>query len=69
MLNIKWGWIALVAAVLVGFSRIYLFVHFPTDVLVGAILGAVMAVITVLIMRKTCLKRKLQRPLRKADRA
>lgn len=68
MLNIKWGWIALVA-VLVGFSRIYLFVHFPTYVLVGAFPGAVMAAINVLIMRKTCLKRKLQRPLRKADRA
>lgn len=51
MLNIKWGWIAL-AAVLVGFSRIYLFVHFPTDVLVGAFPGAVMAAINVLIMRK-----------------
>jgi undecaprenyl-diphosphatase len=31
---------ALVLAFLIGFSRIYLFVHFPTDVLVGALLGS-----------------------------
>ncbi len=28
---------ALVLAVLIGFSRMYLYVHFPTDVLAGAI--------------------------------
>lgn len=36
----RWGAAALVAAVLMGFSRMYLFVHFPTDVLLGAVLGA-----------------------------
>ena len=30
---------ALVAAILVALSRLYLYVHYPTDVLVGAILG------------------------------
>lgn len=35
----KWGIAALVLAVLVAFSRLYLFVHYPTDVLGGAILG------------------------------
>ncbi len=34
-----WGIIALVAAFLVAFSRLYLYVHYPTDVLVGMILG------------------------------
>ena len=34
------GWPMLVIAVLVGFSRLYLYVHFPTDVLAGAALGA-----------------------------
>jgi undecaprenyl-diphosphatase len=30
---------ALVLSVLIGFSRIYLYVHFPSDVFVGAMLG------------------------------
>lgn len=34
------GWIpALVMAVLIAFSRLYLYVHYPTDVLAGALLG------------------------------
>ncbi len=34
-----WGIISLVAAILVGFSRMYLYVHYPTDVLGGILLG------------------------------
>lgn len=34
-----WGIIALVSAILVAFSRLYLYVHYPTDVLVGMIMG------------------------------
>ena len=30
---------ALIFAILIGFSRLYLYVHFPTDVVAGAILG------------------------------
>ena len=35
----KWGIAAFVLAALIGLSRLYLFVHYPTDVLVGAVLG------------------------------
>ncbi len=35
----KIGIPALVLAALVGFSRLYFFVHYPTDVLFGAVLG------------------------------
>lgn len=35
----KLGIIALVLAILIAFSRMYLFVHYPTDILGGAVLG------------------------------
>ena len=35
----KAGVAAYVAAILIGFSRLYLFLHFPTDVLFGAAMG------------------------------
>ena len=35
----KAGIAALLFAALIGFSRMYFFVHFPTDVLLGAVLG------------------------------
>ncbi len=35
----KWGWVGLGAAGLMGLSRLYVGVHFPTDVLCGALVG------------------------------
>lgn len=40
-----------IAAALIGFSRLYLFVHFPTDVLFGAVLGIALTFITVKIQK------------------
>lgn len=40
----KWGIPALVLAVLIGFSRLYLGVHYPTDVICGALIGSLIAV-------------------------
>ena len=37
------GIAALILACLIGFSRLYLFVHFPTDVLAGAVMGTAIA--------------------------
>lgn len=37
--NKRYGAIALTVASLIAFSRLYLYVHFPTDVLGGAIIG------------------------------
>lgn len=45
MKNRRWGIAALVLACLIACSRLYLFVHFPTDVLFGAVLGTVVAVL------------------------
>ena len=39
----RWSVVLLLLAALIGFSRLYLYVHFPTDVLCGALLGLVFA--------------------------
>lgn len=45
-LNKTWGWIAaVVIALLVGFSRIYLGVHFPLQVLIGWLLGGILVTV------------------------
>lgn len=35
----SWGRVAIPLAALIAFSRLYLFVHFPSDVLAGALIG------------------------------
>jgi undecaprenyl-diphosphatase len=42
----KSGSIFLILAALIGFSRLYLFVHYPTDVLGGIVLGIALALMT-----------------------
>lgn len=44
--NKKWGIPLVVLATLIALSRIYLFMHFPTDVLVGAIIGTCCGIAT-----------------------
>lgn len=39
----KWGIPALILACLIAFSRLYLYVHYPTDVLAALILGTLFA--------------------------
>jgi len=48
----KWGLGALLLALVIGLSRVYLFVHFPTDVLAGALLGVLCALAVWWIFRK-----------------
>lgn len=61
MRNKKLGIFALVVASLVAFSRLYNYVHFPSDVICGIILGIICAVVTVYVFRKTGLDKKLAR--------
>lgn len=60
-INRRVGIIATVAAALVGFSRMYNYVHFPTDVLAGAALGIISALVVYCIFKKFSLDDKLQR--------
>ena len=48
----KAGIAALVFAALVGISRMYFFVHFPTDVLFGSALGFVIGTLVCLLFKK-----------------
>lgn len=48
----KLGIPAMVIAVLVAFSRLYLYVHYPTDVLASVILGSCFAIIGTLLVKK-----------------
>ncbi len=47
----NWSWLALVFGILMGISRIYLVVHYPSDVLGGIITGTVAGLIGVLIVQ------------------
>lgn len=49
--NKKWGYISFVFAFLMGFSRLYLYVHFPTDVICGAVLGIIVSIISYYITK------------------
>lgn len=56
--NKKIGIPALILAVLIGFSRLYHFVHFPTDVLGGFCVGFAVAIIVNYIFDKVQLRKK-----------
>ena len=42
----RFGWAAIPLAALIAFSRLYLYVHFPSDILGAALLGVVIGVLT-----------------------
>lgn len=51
--KMKKAWIAaLVLAVLIAFSRLYFYVHYPTDVLGGAVVGILSGIIGYAIVEK-----------------
>lgn len=50
--NRKIGIPALLLAVAICFTRLYLYVHFPSDVVIGAILGILLALFSIFIVNK-----------------
>lgn len=50
--NKKFGAVALAAATLIAFSRLYLYVHFPSDILAGIVIGVAISLISNFIMKK-----------------
>lgn len=64
----RFGIPALVLALLIVFSRLYNYVHYPSDVLCGMLLGVICAVVVVLVFKKTGLDNRLSpQRLKKAD--
>ena len=43
----KIGVISLILATIIGFSRLYLYVHYPSDVIVGLFMGILLGLISI----------------------
>ena len=56
----KWGCAALGLATVISLSRLYLFVHYPTDVLAGAVMGVGIALFAYWLISKLYKKRTLR---------
>lgn len=51
-MNKKIGIFTLILSFLIGFSRLYLYVHYPSDVFGGMIIGIFVGIITIIIFKK-----------------
>lgn len=61
----RFGIIAMCIALIIVFSRLYNYVHYPTDVILGMIGGAISAFIIIFIFNKTGLDNRLSNPQNK----
>ncbi len=48
----RFGYVAIPLAVIIALSRLYLFVHFPSDVLAGALLGLAIGLAAAALLRR-----------------
>ena len=48
----RWAWGLAVLAAAVSYSRVYVGVHYPLDVLAGAALGAAVALVAIVLLRR-----------------
>ena len=56
----KWRYGAYILASLIAFSRLYLFVHYPTDIICGILLGTISALITIKFAEENKFKKLLK---------
>ena len=54
------GFVALVLALVIAFSRLYLYVHYPSDVLAGALLGVAFACIARAAVRRMTARSRIE---------
>lgn len=66
--NKKLGYPALALAILIAFSRLYLYVHYPSDVFAGIILGLLLAYISFIIVNKVFSSFEARRALVKSSK-
>lgn len=55
-MNKKFGIVMIVFAFLMAFSRLYLLVHYPSDIIAGALIGFLGSIATLKLMRKFVFK-------------
>jgi undecaprenyl-diphosphatase len=51
-INKKWGYILLVGAIFIGIARIFAGVHYPMDILVGALIGLITPFLVELVFKR-----------------
>ncbi len=61
MTDKRFGYVAIPLAILIAFSRLYLYVHYPSDVLAAAILGVLLAVAVFRVFEKIDKNKKLRK--------
>lgn len=57
--NKQYSFIAVLIALLIGFSRVYLVVHYPSDVVFGAFIGITVSSLTYFVFKKINIEYKL----------
>ena len=60
-INKRVGVITTIVAALVAFSRLYNYVHFPSDVLAGTVIGILCALLVIFVFKKFSVDEKLLR--------
>lgn len=64
----KWGIAALTLASLIAFSRLYLYVHYPTDVLAGLVLGVAIGYVSTVLVKLGCSRYQVRKQAKQESR-